>query len=847
MRFLQHRAASRAGGPSVRAVGPDPACFASDLTPGNCFSLFRDRVRASVRPTISDAFEHGRVQTIALNPRSIRPDRLSDPRWLTLGTAFDLGSTQVQTKPRLPFRPHSPSPYPMNLFRHALVGCLLTAAVALTAADTAAFRGQLQTDLRRNIERHRGLAAAERASAVKATDFYYPYLLSGLVSLHAQTGESVLLTWIKEDVLGLTRLSRTATGRVLPFAGESFRFLPSFCDAYLYLKSRGALTPDEAAEVSAMLSASADARLGLADFGAQNRGLIRGAELLFCAHAVPDAPNVARWQRHGEALVYDSLNGWSVEDASFYGPFWLTYLLSLSEMRGELGERMKRITTRYGFDHTKTLLMPNGFLPDWGDGDWTHGWMFSVANLTLAGSHYRDGTYLEAARRLYEANRTFSKELSAEAIGGLGLTLRWLDPGVPLAPLGQDKSAEVVDDLVSKKIVFRGAAGAYLLLTYRDAGPFGRFTRDYQNAVLWAPEEKPHHGHADENSFPMLVQDGTVLLTDGGYRASRVHGYRADVFHNRIVARTGFPAESDMFDYLSADTTYHEVQTEKVHFGTFGSLDYARTRLVDDERGYTGDRITLFAPESGLAIVVDALLIDRPGSKVFCNTWHPGRLIEQGDNWVLAHPESIAVRTEAWTNPHTRELLIQFVGNRDKIARTREIDRRYHPSQVFYQYLENQFFKGQRLTFVTVLRPVAVGGFDRHVLDEVQLLTGEHDDGRTLGLRFPLGGETVTVGLKLDQTIGLTNLRGRPMFDAATGTVAYGALRTDADFAYVRERRDGGREFGFQYATAVSHAGTTLFQLPVWDRMWQGPGDFAVPDRRDKMPRWHEVTPAAAK
>ena len=105
----------------------------------------------------------------------------------------------------------------------------------------------------------------------------------------------------------------------------------------------------------------------------------------------------------------------------------------------------------------------------------------------------------------------------------------------------------------------------------------------------------------------------------------------------------------------------------------------------------------------------------------------------------------------------------------------------------------------------------------------------------------------VTVGLKLDQTIGLTNLRGRPMFDVATGTVDYGALRTDADFAFVRERRDGTREFAFQYATALAYADTTLFKQPVWDAMFQGPGDFAVPDRRDKMPRWHEFVPAPAR
>ncbi|HTO04538.1 MAG TPA: hypothetical protein VL069_12585, partial [Opitutus sp.] len=545
--------------------------------------------------------------------------------------------------------------------------------------------------------------------------------------------------------------------------------------------------------------------------------------------------------------VYDSRQGWSVEDASLYESFWLNHLLALSELQGTLAEQMKRVTTRFYFDHALALLMPNGLMPDWGDSDWTESWMWFCANWALAGSHYRDGTYLEASRQIFEANLAFRGDLHLEAVGALGLAVRWLDASVPLTTLVQEKSAEAVDDLLAKKIVFRGAQDSYALFNYRDQGAYGRFTRDYQNAQLAAFEEKPHHGHADENSLSLLMQDGTVLLTDGGYRAAYARGWRADVFHNRIVARNGFPPEGDVLNYLLADPTYRAVTTEKIHFGAFGSLDYSRTRLVDVERGYTGDRIILFAPENGLTLVVDSLLVDREGPKIFSNMWHPDHLLAQGDNWVLSHPPHIPARRQNWSNPHTRDLLIEFVGNRDKVAEVREIDRRYNPSQAFHQHLANYFFKGQRLTFVTVLRPVNAGTFTPAMLGGVELETNDHDDGRTLGLRFQLGGERVTVGLKLDQTIGLTNLRGRPMFDLATGTVEYGALRTDADFAFVRERRDGHVEFGFQYGTALTYGDRSLFLQPIWHEMFQGPGDFAVTDRRDKMPRWHEtVAPANA-
>ena len=83
------------------------------------------------------------------------------------------------------------------------------------------------------------------------------------------------------------------------------------------------------------------------------------------------------------------------------------------------------------------------------------------------------------------------------------------------------------------------------------------------------------------------------------------------------------------------------------------------------------------------------------------------------------------------------------------------------------------------------------------------------------------------------------------MFDLATGTIEYGALRTDADFAFVRERGDGNVEFGFQYASALTYGDRSLYLQPIWQEMFQGPGDFAVKDRRDKMPRWHEtIAPA---
>ncbi|MDR2673777.1 MAG: heparinase II/III-family protein [Opitutaceae bacterium] len=740
------------------------------------------------------------------------------------------------------------------------------------AADVAAFKQQMLDDAIAAVsaahETHARRLKSARAKGGSLTPWRgYAYTLSAAASLHAVTGEKRFLEWAAADLAAQVEGAQIPAGRTAevtvdtswgtfstgagaggqkPFV-TSFRNMVPFCEAYMHLKKQNALTAAQRAMVDAQIAASIATHYESTDFGAHNRGLIDGAAFLFAAAAVPDAPDVEKWKRFGHALAADSMFQWSIEDASIYMPFWQTYTLTLAELQGFARDHMSAVTTRLYFDQYRQLLMPNGLMPDWGDGDWTHSWAWIVANLVRAGSCYKDGRYLDAARRLYNASLAHYKKLADDAIYPIGLALRWLDASVPLEPSLVEKSAEVVDDLVSKKITFRGPDGGYALLNYRDEGPHGRFSRDYLNAQLNAFQEKPHHGHADENAIDLLMAGNTVLLADGGYRHATVQtwedGWRADYYHNKIVARTGqmMPYEGDAFDYITRDRAYHAVLTEKIHFGNFGSLDYSRTRLVDRERGYTGDRIVLFAPGTGLYIIVDSILIDEPGVKVFANIWHPDNILKQGEGYVVSWPERIPIRKEYWPNTHNKELLIQFAGKFDSVSRVKEIERRFNPSKVFYQYLNTYFFKGQRLAFVTVLRPHDPGTFTPAMLEDVRVITGAHDDNRTLGLAFTLDGDPVTVGLKLDPAIGLTNLRGRPMFDWRTGSVTYGKLRTDSDFAFVREHKDGAREIGFFHGCKLQYDGKTLFDMPLNKHMYQGADDFRNPLIKDKMPRWHEI------
>lgn len=744
--------------------------------------------------------------------------------------------------------------------------CLLSLLIGIidvfadkTLTSAVPFRQQMLVDVTKAVQNYHQMMVRSAREGKNQIKGGFLYTLPAITTLHAVTNDEKYLHWAKADMLWLVRSAVETDGTVKPLL-SSFRYLQPFCEAFLYLDQKRQFSTQEIKIIHDQIRASVKTHYSYTDWGGQNRSSVDAAGFYIAAKAIPADNEAGKWTEYGNALMYDSWGSWEIEDASIYTPFWLFYVLTGAETIQRVDELMNFITTKYYFEYYSRLLMPNNMLPDWGDGDWTHMWCWYVADLVRAGSYYKNGGYLYFAQQLYGYYRTHAAQgdtvynfdrtgLHDDAIYCAATALRWLDSSVPVVGYVMNKSEEIVDDLVTKKIAFRndqGKASVFALLNYRDLGPYGRYQRDYLNQELAAYEEKPHHGHADENSIIVLMDDETILLADGGYRRSYHDGWRADLYHNRIVAREGWPIEAGIVDYLMNDKTYHEVETEKVHFGVFGVIDYSRTRLIDKSRGYTGDRIVLFVPEKDFFIIVDAIHIDEPGHKLFVNMWHPdqinrqGSLAEEGSHYVVSWPSRIPIRREYWVNEHRKDLLIQFFDNRDKFTEIRQLDRRFNPSQAFYQYVYNYFFKGQRLLFLTVLAPHDAGLFKEEMLNSVKILSDDNRSFRTLALSFDIDHKPVTVGLKLDQTIGLTNLKGRPLFDWQTGSVTYGKLKTDADFAFVYDRGDQ-LEYGFINGCQSTYDGKVLFDMPVNSHMYQGPVTFRVPDIKDKMPRFHEI------
>jgi hypothetical protein len=419
-----------------------------------------------------------------------------------------------------------------------LISCNL--CTAQTSSNR--FRQQLIQDVKIAAENYHQQMAKSSAEGTNRLEGSYFFVLPAITVLHQTTGVKKYLEWAKADMLWMVKSAVGPDGTVKPFL-DWFRYLQPFCEAYLYLDQKKMLSVEEKKMITEQISASTKTHYSYTDWGAQNRSSVDAAGFYIAAKAVPTDPEVEKWRNYGDALMHDSWGGWEIEDASIYTPFWLFYVLTGAETINKEDELMSFITTKYYFEYYSRLLMPNNMLPDWGDGDWTHMWSWYVADLVRAGSYYKNGKYLYFAQQLYDYFHTHAAQgdtvcsfdlagLRDDAVYCAGTALRWLDASIPMEPYAITKSEDVVDDLVSKKIAFRnnkGKQSVFALLNYRDLGPYARYQRDYLNQELAAYEEKPHHGHADENSFIVLMDDETVLLADGGYRKSTHDGWRADL------------------------------------------------------------------------------------------------------------------------------------------------------------------------------------------------------------------------------------------------------------------------------------------------------------------------------
>ena len=332
--------------------------------------------------------------------------------------------------------------------------------------------------------------------------------------------------------------------------------------------------------------------------------------------------------------------------------------------------------------------------------------------------------------------------------------------------------------------------------------------RHYLRSTLSVEEEKMHHGHADENSIVLLMDSGSVLLHDAGYRNDLPSGpygaWRQDYFHNRLVVRNAKrDSHQGVLSFVQNSGAYHAVRTQKIDFVSLRDADMSRTRVVDENRGYMWDRVIVYARDAGVFVVIDGFKALRPDYFTLTNFWHAGTVIDSG-----RHAFTIGVDSVGTTGlSRKRALKVQFLENTAKASGLEPISRHMRMEQALYQTISSQYKTGDMEVFVTALVPVdraSKGG----ALPRITLVPTSQPM-QAVAVRIDDGGDRLTFGVKLDldAEIARTNIRPRYQYDL--GRTTYGGTETDAHFFTLREM-DGTTRVSAVNVLKFAYAGTTL-------------------------------------
>lgn len=565
----------------------------------------------------------------------------------------------------------------------------------------------------------------------------------------------------------------------------NFFFLPPYSRSYLRIRDSDALDAATRQKIERELAHSLDFVFHFPEWGAHNRAMLRAEGLYYGYRALPDHPHANRWKQMAEALAYDNLHQWEAEDATIYHPIWLNALFSYASISAHDGLYDSPLI-RYYAEYFKQLFTPAHTMPDVGDATWNPQPAAYIAAFEQLAHQYQDPELKWIAERMFTKLTERPGAPSVRAASLFTQAFHWTDDDlVPEPPTSG--SQEVLEDIVGKKVVFRSGwtpDDAYLLLNYRDEGEGGFATREFLRNTITVEEEKMHHGSSDENSIALLMDDGSVLLHDAGYRSDLPSGpygaYRADYFHNRLVVRKNKrDRHQSVAAFVRNSGAYRPVQTQKIDFLPFEEVEMSRTRLTDDKIGYTWDRIITYVKPEGVFIVVDAVEVDVEDYYTFTNFWHTQHLHAQGPHYYDTSIDSI----ESVTLPQDKRLLIQFLDNEAKEDSLFVHDRHGQNERAIYQTKASHYRVGDYEVFVTALVPHDADADISSYLDQVRVLpTSRYPEA--IGLEMDRGETTSYLGLKLDLDSEVVRENIRPRYTWEAGRTQYGPFETDAHFFF---------------------------------------------------------------
>jgi hypothetical protein len=628
---------------------------------------------------------------------------------------------------------------------------------------------------------------------------------------------------------------------------SNFFFLPPYVRAYLRIRSSGVLDATTKSKIEQDIAESVDFIFRFPEWGAHNRAMLRAEALEYALLAMPNHPHASAWKQLAEAIAADNLNHWEVEDASGYHPVYLHALFSYAEAAGR-GDVYSQPVLHYYLRYYQKLISPTGSIPDFGDAAWNGaaaGLRF-VAVFEKGASVFKDPQLKWAARSMLKNIKDRAPILGIGDAYHLTDAYRWADESLQPAPPSTG-SEEVLEDVIGKKVVFRNgwdSSSTYLLLNYRDEGDGGWLDREYLRRTISVEEEKMHHGHADENSVVLLMDKGSVLLHDGGYRDALPSGkygaWRQDYFHNRLVVRKNKrDATQSVLEFVRNSGAYRQVRTQKVDFLSLRHVDMSRTRVLDNTLGYQWDRTIVYVRDPGYFVVIDGIRVLTPDYYTFVNFWHTQDVVRRGDHFFDVANDSI----RGSMFPRTRSLLIAFPEWYQKSEGVEPISRHFQGENAIYQTVSSQYKAGDMECFVTILYPHGSTADPAQLAAQFGLLKTSAPY-RAVALESSVGGKksTLMVKLDLDMEVARENIRPRYLYDL--GRVAFGDFTTDAYFLYAVSE---GTSLQYSAATflKVEYKGKTLVEaLPNTHPLQLDGGSERI--GFSKWRRWEDTIPAAS-
>jgi hypothetical protein len=578
--------------------------------------------------------------------------------------------------------------------------------------------------------------------------------------------------------------------------------------AYDVLRRLNQLDPSENLRAESLIAESMAYMLRTQEWGPMNRAILRAESLAWAVRALPSHKDAKIWDMQRRALGDDNWGHWEIEDATIYNGVWLYSLLGYADALGKMADLFKTPEMFYYAQYYLRLMSPAMTVPDYGDAQWEANWMHFLVFFEASARYYQDSGLKWAASSIARKFVDFKNPTSV----GLGYMLldcgRWGADGIPpVEPAAM--SEEAMEDVQGKKIVFRNGwspKSSYLLLNYKDEGDGGLNFRDYLRDTIPVEEEKMTHGHSDENSIVLFMSGGSVFLHDAGYRDYMPSGpygnYRQDYFHNRLCVRPeklwmgqtageyrysvheAVPGQS-VLDFLRDAGSYRKVRTQKVDFLSLSDFDYSRTRLTDENWGYTWDRVIIFVKETGDFIVFDFFKSLKEEFFTLANLWHTRKILARGEHWYDTVYDEIAGSAGPPGRPLSMDvhLLIVFPATHFKLEAVEPLRRHYQEERTISQTTAQHFELRETAGFATVLLPHSAGDDPQKLVSRVRLLPV--DAARAgLGVQIEAGGKTFIIAAKSDLRQDIARDFKRPKYTYEAGKVRYGEFETNGDFLF---------------------------------------------------------------